>query len=198
MTRRRSIHRCADCGAVSPRWAGRCPTCGEWNTLVEELEETAADSLSRISPGLGGSRTAELPVPLTDVDAATAEPTPTGVPELDRVLGGGLVPGSVTLLAGEPGMGKSTLLLQALGRMARAGARCLLVGAEESPEQVRLRAERVDALHPELCLVADPSLPAILAVVAQHRPDVLAVDSIQTIVDPDRPGAPGSVTQVRE
>src|SRR5579863_5156840 len=143
MTRRRSIHRCTDCGAVSPRWAGRCPTCGEWNTLVEELEETAADTLSRISPGLGGSRTAELPVPLTDVDAATALPAPTGVPELDRVLGGGLVPGSVTLLGGEPGIGKSTLLLQALLAIVRAGSTCLLICAEESAAQVKQRAARL-------------------------------------------------------
>jgi DNA repair protein RadA/Sms len=140
----------------------------------------------------------DQPTPITEVATTAGDRRATGLGELDRVLGGGLVPGSVTLLAGEPGMGKSTLLLQALGRMARAGARCLLVGAEESPEQVRLRAGRVDALHPELRLAADTSLPRILAIVAQHRPDVVAVDSIQTIVDPDRPGAPGSVTQVRE
>lgn len=140
----------------------------------------------------------ETPTPITEVATTAGERRPTGLAELDRVLGGGLVPGSVTLLAGEPGMGKSTLLLQALGRMARAGARCLLVGAEESPEQVRLRAGRVDALHPDLGLVADTSLPRILAIVAEHRPDVVAVDSIQTVAHPDRPGAPGSVTQVRE
>src|SRR5579863_6602707 len=175
MTRRRSIHRCTDCGAVSPRWAGRCPTCGEWNTLVEELEETAADTLSRISPGLGGSRTAELPVPLTDVDAATALPAPTGVPELDRVLGGGLVPGSVTLLGGEPGIGKSTLVLQALAAMARRGQRGLLVSAEESPAQVRRRAERLGALVPGLWMVAETSMPAILAAVQEIKPDVVVI-----------------------
>lgn len=180
----RTGHRCTACAAEVPRWLGRCPDCGAWGSFVEA--------------GPRGDRTPDGPTPITEVATTAGVRRRTGLTELDRVLGGGLVPGSVTLLAGEPGMGKSTLLLQALGRMARTGARCLLVGAEESPEQVRLRAERVDALHPELRLVADASLPTILAVVAQHRPDVLAVDSIQTIVDPDRPGAPGSVTQVRE
>ncbi|HSO96769.1 MAG TPA: DNA repair protein RadA [Acidimicrobiia bacterium] len=183
--RTRTGHRCTACAAEVPRWLGRCPDCGAWGSFVEAVPHQDA-------------RPVDGPTPITEVATTAGARRRTGLAELDRVLGGGLVPGSVTLLAGEPGMGKSTLLLQALGRMARAGARCLLVGAEESPEQVRLRAERVDALHPELRLVADPSLPTILAVVAQHRPDVLAVDSIQTIVDPDRTGAPGSVTQVRE
>jgi DNA repair protein RadA/Sms len=127
-----------------------------------------------------------------------AAPRPTGVTELDRVLGGGLVAGSVTLLAGEPGMGKSTLLLQALGHMAEEGARCLLVTAEESCAQVRLRAERVGALVPELLVVAETSLPHVVAHVDATTPDVLALDSIQTVVDPDLPGAPGSVSQVRD
>ena len=123
---------------------------------------------------------------------------PTGIEELDRVLGGGLVGGSVTLLGGEPGIGKSTLMLQALARMAAAGAKVLLVTAEESKEQVRLRAERLDALHPNLLIVAETSLPHILTHVAEVGPDVLAVDSIQTVADPDVPGVPGSVSQVRE
>jgi DNA repair protein RadA/Sms len=132
------------------------------------------------------------------VAVVAAAPRPTGVAELDRVLGGGLVAGSVTLLAGEPGMGKSTLLLQALGHMAEQGARCLLVTAEESCAQVRLRAERVGALVPELLVVAETSLPHVVAHVDATTPDVLALDSIQTVVDPDLPGAPGSVSQVRD
>ena len=138
------------------------------------------------------------PVPIVSVDASTATPVPTGVPELDRVLDGGLVAGSVTLLAGEPGMGKSTLLLQALGRMAARGTRCLLVTAEESCAQVRSRAERVGALEPDLLVVAETSLPHVLAHVDAVAPEVLALDSIQTVVDPDLPAAPGSVTQVRD
>jgi DNA repair protein RadA/Sms len=137
-------------------------------------------------------------VPIDAVAPAAAARHPTGVGELDRVLGGGLVAGSVTLLGGEPGMGKSTLLLQALGRLAAAGARCLLVGAEESPHQVRMRAERVGALHPHLSLLSTCALPDVITAVDQLAPDVLAVDSIQAVADPDTPSVPGSVTQVRD
>jgi DNA repair protein RadA/Sms len=146
----------------------------------------------------GGLTTKSAPVPMCEVSTHTSAARPTGVPELDRVLDGGLVPGSVTLLAGEPGMGKSTLLLQALGQMAERGARCLLVTAEESCAQVRMRAERLGALARELLVVSETSLPLVLAHVESVRPDVLALDSIQTVLDPDLPGAPGSVTQVRD
>jgi DNA repair protein RadA/Sms len=139
-----------------------------------------------------------IPLPIADVDAARSEPWPTGIDELDRVLDGGLTPGSVTLLAGEPGMGKSTLLLQALGRIAGRGAPCLLVTAEESCAQVRMRAERIGALAGNLFVVAETSLPHVLAHVEATAPDVLALDSIQTILDPDLPGVPGSVSQVRD
>jgi DNA repair protein RadA/Sms len=137
-------------------------------------------------------------LPLADVDPLGAPRRPTGIDELDRVLGGGLVAGSVTLLGGEPGMGKSTLLLQSLGRLAAAGARCLLVGAEESAEQIRLRAGRLGPMPPELLLVADTSMARVLAHVETVRPDVVAVDSIQAVADPDLPGVPGSLSQVRE
>jgi DNA repair protein RadA/Sms len=132
------------------------------------------------------------------VDVAAWSPRPTGLAELDRVLGGGLVPGSATLVGGEPGIGKSTLLLQALGSMARAGAKCLLVSAEESAQQVRLRADRLHALEPSVWLVAETSMPGIVAAVDEVAPDVVVVDSIQTVHDPDLGAAPGSVTQVRE
>ena len=145
-----------------------------------------------------GLATRDTPVPIGDVSMHAAVARPTGLPELDRVLDGGLVPGSVTLLAGEPGMGKSTLLLQALGRMAEPGARCLLVTAEESSAQVRMRAERLGALAPNLLVVSETSLPHVVAHVESVQPDVLALDSIQTVLDPDLPGAPGSVTQVRD
>jgi DNA repair protein RadA/Sms len=141
---------------------------------------------------------ATRPRPIADVDPAGAPCRATGVPELDRVLGGGLVAGSVTLLGGEPGMGKSTLLLQALGALAALGSRCLLVSAEESVAQVRVRAGRLATLSPDLFLVGETSLPAVCGHVAELAPDVLAVDSIQTVHDPDAPGVPGSVTQVRD
>ena len=139
-----------------------------------------------------------VPQPVATVDGLGAARTPTGVPELDRVLGGGLVAGSVTLVGGEPGMGKSTLLLQALGDLAARGARCLLVCAEESVAQVRLRADRLGTLAPELLVVSEPSLPAVVAHVAACEPTVLAIDSIQAVHDPDGPGAAGSVAQVRD
>jgi DNA repair protein RadA/Sms len=188
----RIVHRCSECGNESPRWLGRCPECDSWGTLVEVgLRSGGASVVGLVAPG-------SVPLSIGAVDVARSAPMPTGVGELDRVLDGGLVPGSVTLLAGEPGMGKSTLLLQALGRIAAQGARCLLVTAEESCAQVRQRAERIGALEPGLLVVAETALPHVLAHVETTTPDVLALDSIQTVVDPDLPGAPGSVTQVRD
>jgi DNA repair protein RadA/Sms len=193
MTRTRVRHRCEACGATSPRWLGRCPECGEWGSLVEEAEVT-------VSSPRGGSVTAapSLVAPLAEIDAGGTERRSTGIGELDRVLGGGLVTGSVTLLGGEPGIGKSTLLLQALAAMAAAGARCLLVTGEESTAQVRARAERLGTLAPSLFVVAETSLPHVLAHADATAPDVLALDSVQTVHDPDLPGSAGSVTQVRE
>jgi DNA repair protein RadA/Sms len=186
----KTVHRCSECGCETPRWLGRCPECDAWGTLTEAMP---------VAPVTGAARVAvDGPVPIGDVDARTAAPMSTGVGELDRVLQGGLVAGSVTLLAGEPGMGKSTLLLQALGQLAAGGTSCLLVTAEESCAQVKVRAERVGALQPNLLVVAETSLPHVLAHAATTAPTVLAVDSIQTVVDPDLPGAPGSVTQVRD
>src|SRR5437667_1258727 len=137
MAKLRTIHRCTECGATAPKWAGRCGACGAWNSLVEDVEDMSA---VLPVPLLASSR----PLPIAEVDAAVLATRPTGIGELDRVLGGGLVAGSVTLVGGEPGIGKSTLLLQALGELASAGgARGLLVTAEESKQQVRLRAERL-------------------------------------------------------
>ena len=192
MAKARTVHRCTECGATAARWLGRCPTCGEWGTVVEESASTRHASAAALPPA------GDVAIPLAEVDPEGAPVRPTGIGELDRVLGGGLVAGSVTLLGGEPGIGKSTLLLQALSRMADAGTRCLLVSAEESREQVRRRAGRLGTLAPGLFVVSDTSLPAVLAHAETHGPDVLALDSIQTVHDPDQPGGPGSVTQVRE
>lgn len=193
----RAVFACSECGAQTPRWLGRCPACGSWGTVAEAVASRARGAASLAAPGVG-PRAGAVPTPISDVATSAGVRLATGVAELDRVLGGGLVPGSVTLLGGEPGMGKSTLCLQALGAMARRGARCLLVGAEESPEQVRLRAQRVGALESSLLLVGDTDLPGVLAHADAVEPDVLAVDSIQAVTDPDVSGAPGSVTQVRE
>ncbi len=140
----------------------------------------------------------DIPVPLGKVDPEGATRRSTGVPELDRVLGGGLVPGSVTLLGGEPGMGKSTLVLQTLIAMCERGARALLVTAEESKDQVRLRASRLGPVPPSLFVVGETALPTVLAQLDELEPHVVAIDSIQTIVDPDLPGVAGSVGQVRD
>ena len=191
MARPRTVHRCTDCGTGSPRWVGRCPGCGEWNTLIEERETPPTASAKASGP-------TDRPVPILEVDAAEWSPRPTGVRELDRVLGGGLVPGSVTLVGGEPGIGKSTLLLQALAALAENGSTALLVSAEESKQQVRLRAERLETLPSRLWLVSETSLPAIIESLDEVRPDYLVVDSIQTVFDPELASAPGSVAQVRE
>jgi DNA repair protein RadA/Sms len=192
MARLRTSHRCTECGAASAKWAGRCATCGGWNTLVEEVE------VPRPGGPLDGFGRVDRPTPILEVDTSEGAPRATGVAELDRVLGGGLVAGSVTLLGGEPGIGKSTLALQVLGRRAEGGEAVLYVSAEESKQQVRSRAERLGTLAPRLWLLAETALPAIVAALDEVRPTLVVVDSIQTVVDPELGTAPGSVVQVRE
>lgn len=192
MARNKTIYRCSECGAAQPKWTGRCAACEAWNSLVEEVERPAVAGRDE---ALGGG--AGTPRPIAEVDMEAWAPAPTHVGELDRVLQGGLVPGSVSLLGGEPGIGKSTLLLQALAGLAKDGRRCLYVTAEESAQQVRLRAERLAALPPNLWLVSDTALPHVLDHVVSVQPDVLAVDSIQTVYEPELSSAPGSVAQVR-
>lgn len=190
MARERTQYRCRDCGAVSPRWAGRCGQCGAWNTLDEEVV-----AASRPAAVGSGPRSTGAPVPLGQVAVTGARPRSTGVGELDRVLGGGLVPSSVTLIAGEPGIGKSTLLLQMIAGMAAQGSTALLVSAEESPAQVGMRAARLGLVADSVWVVGDTRLGSIRAAAAELRPDILVVDSIQTISDVD--GSPGTVTSVR-
>src|SRR5262249_47262860 len=144
MARTKTVYRCGECGAAEAKWAGRCAACEAWNSLVEEIEHPASETGSLSGPG--------TPMPIAEVDSEAWAPLATGVSELDRVLQGGLVPGSVTLLGGEPGIGKSTILLQALSGLAASGRRCLVVTAEESAQQVRLRAERLGALAGNLWL----------------------------------------------
>ncbi len=192
MARTRSTYRCAECGAEGPQWTGRCAGCGAWNTIVEERAVPARAAAG--APAPPPSRA----MPIAEVESEGWAPRPVGIGELDRVLGGGLVAGSVTLLGGEPGIGKSTLLLQAISAMARTGTTCLLACGEESAQQVRMRAARLGALEPNLWLVAETDLSAILAHAGNLAPDVLVVDSIQTVFDPELASAPGSVAQVRE
>jgi len=197
-------HRCEACGAISIRWAGRCPGCGEWNSLVEEIPVPAAHK-AQIGVGspsvdwLGAQIQSRVPVTvsLSSVDPREAEPKATGLAELDRVLGGGLVPGSVTLLAGEPGVGKSTLLLQVLRTRSLSGAPVLLVSAEESAQQVRLRAERLGPLPDGLMVLSTTDAVAVIDAVCSTGSDLVVVDSIQTVALKDVAGPPGSLSQVR-
>jgi len=181
-------HVCSECGTTSGRWLGRCPGCGAFGTLVEEMHGSAGDSSAAL---------ARTPVPLGEVSAEDAARISTGVPELDRVLGGGLVPASLVLVGGEPGVGKSTLLLSALGAIARGGHRALLVTGEESAAQVSLRAARLGGAG-DVGILAETELAVVCATLEQERPAVCVIDSVQTLHASDLGSAPGSVAQVRE
>ena len=179
-------HVCTDCGASHPKWAGQCSGCGQWNTLVEEV--AIPNDVPVIAPA------SSSPQLIGEIDPLVGRPVATGIGELDRVLGGGVVPGSVTLLGGEPGIGKSTILLQL---MSGWQGKALYVTAEESAQQVRLRAERLDAVRDSLWLLAETTLPHIIAAIDDIKPDIVVIDSIQTVHDPAIGSAPGSVSQVR-
>lgn len=183
---------CTECGWTTAKWVGRCGECQAWGTVVE-------DGGPAVGPRTVAAAPARPARPIGEIDVEVARARPTGVAELDRVLGGGLVPGAVVLLAGEPGVGKSTLLLDVASRVARAdGQRVLYVTGEESAGQVRLRAERIRALAPDLLLVAENDLATVLGHVASSEPTMLVVDSVQTIASAQVEGAPGGVAQVRE
>jgi DNA repair protein RadA/Sms len=193
MARAQTIHSCTACGHSEPRWHGRCPGCGQWNTLVEE--RAAAAGRPARGRGLPG---AARPVALADVVAPEVQRLRTGIGELDRVLGGGIVPGSVVLLGGAPGIGKSTLTNMALGNLAGAGHRTLYVSGEESTQQVRLRAQRLSGAALAVPAISETDLDAVLEVLEQERPAVCVIDSVQTLAAAELSGAPGSVGQVRE
>src|SRR4051794_37886726 len=197
MARSTSRYLCQSCGHEALAWSGRCAGCGEWNTLVESRPEPA--TANRRGRG-GGGRRAPAPkaVPLREVAAPAVPRLVTGVAELDRVLGGGLVPGSLVLLGGAPGIGKSTLTGMALGNLVAAGRRVVYVSGEESAAQVRLRAERLGESALGVPALAETSLEAVLAAMEAERPAVCVIDSIQTLHAESMTGAPGSVGQVRE
>jgi DNA repair protein RadA/Sms len=192
MPRAASLFTCSACGHSSPKWHGRCPGCGEWNTLVEEAAPAARPRTAH------RSGRAIRPVPLAEVRAPEVARLRTGIGELDRVLGGGFVPGSLVLLGGAPGIGKSTLTSMALGRLAAAGAPVLYVSGEESAAQVRLRAERLGPAALRVPIVAETDLEAVIATIEAERPRACVVDSVQVLYDPGLSGSPGSVGQVRE
>ena len=191
MARRIEIYLCTACDGVAPQWVGRCPHCGQWNTLTTSGPRRAG----RPAPASGSS--GALAVSLRQVDGGGAQPMPTGVVEVDRVLGGGFVPGSVTLVFGPPGVGKSTLLFQVLASVAATGAEVLLASAEESLSQVSGRATRIGAVPENLLALAGPDVVAIEAAIVRHHPALVVVDSIQTVSDDELPGSAGSLAQVR-
>ncbi len=184
---------CQGCGGVQPRWLGRCPECGEWNTLQEEFVSDSGPASPRTSGGVPGSGA----VSITASALTAVTRTRTGVPELDRVLGGGMVSGSVVLIGGDPGIGKSTLVMQASRELARAGCTVLYVTGEESTQQVRLRAERLDAVEARILLLAATDLESIEAAVREIKPGCLILDSVQTLTDSRLESAAGTVSQVR-
>ncbi|HLM05755.1 MAG TPA: DNA repair protein RadA [Blastococcus sp.] len=187
----RPAHRCTECGYASAKWVGRCPECQAWGSLQEIGAPAAALRAVSAGPVTAPAR------PIAEVELAGARAVPTGIAEFDRVLGGGLVPGAVLLVAGEPGVGKSTLLLEVAHRVAAANGPALVVSGEESAGQVRLRAERIGALHERLYLAAETELSAVLAHVEQIAPTLLILDSVQTVRSPAVDGTDGGASQVR-
>ncbi len=193
-----TIHVCSACGHEESRWAGQCSACGEWNTLVEEVRRHGQRA-ARAGAAIPGSTGALTPVPLGEVAAAAHARLQTGIGELDGVLGGGLVPGSLVLIGGAPGIGKSTLTTMALAHLTAAGRRTLYVSAEESAAQIRLRAQRLTGGTPlAIPVIAETDLGAVLATLESVRPEVCVIDSVQTLHSAELSSAAGSVGQVRE
>ena len=191
----RSLFVCQNCGAVAPRWTGKCAACGEWNTIVEEAQAAAVPGTGLAKSSKG--RAVELRL-LADTHGDKIDRMPTGLAELDRVTGGGIVPGSALLIGGEPGIGKSTLLLQVAAAFAAAGRRAVYFTGEEATAQVRLRAERLGLAQAPLGLASETSLSNILATLAEGKPaDLVVIDSIQTLWADGLEAAPGTVSQVR-
>jgi DNA repair protein RadA/Sms len=193
MAKDKSIYVCSECGGTSAKWLGKCPACGAWNTLEETVAESAGTKAHRFQ-----SLTRTAPVAtLSEIDAADVARTPTGQEELDRVLGGGIVPGGVTLIGGDPGIGKSTLLLQAADALSQR-MKVLYVSGEESGAQVALRARRLGLEGARVRVMAEINLERILATLDAETPDFCVIDSIQTLYSEQLTSAPGSVAQVRE
>jgi DNA repair protein RadA/Sms len=192
MAKVKTVYVCQACGGTSAKWQGQCPTCQAWNTLEESIAETPS------APRFQGLAQSIPRQKLATIQAEDLPRLPTGIEEFDRVLGGGLVPGGVVLLGGDPGIGKSTLLLQALAQMSAAGVSVLYSSGEESAAQIALRAKRIDLKAPQLEVLAEIQLEKLLTIMDTVRPQVVVVDSIQTIYSEAFSSAPGSVAQVRE
>ncbi len=193
MSKTKTFFQCQSCGHASPKWMGKCPDCGGWNTFVEEKSAPA----NRRSAGIDSLGKTE-PVALGAVEASAEDRTFTGMTEFDRVLGGGIVPGSVVLVGGDPGIGKSTLLLQTFSGLSRRLGKLLYVSGEESPRQIKMRADRLSVNPENIILLPETSLEGILDAAGKLSPEAMVVDSIQTVFTQEMLSAPGSVGQVRE
>lgn len=192
MAKAKTVYVCQHCGAIAPRWEGKCSDCGEWNTIVEESRIEAGGK------GLGATRAAAAPIPITAKDSGPAARLPTGLAECDRVLGGGIVPGSLVLVGGDPGIGKSTLMLQTASHIAKASGPVLYVSGEESFDQARMRAKRLNALHDRLLMLTETDMATVLERIASANYACVMVDSIQSMHNGALGSAAGSVGQVRE
>ena len=190
----KTIFCCQACGYQTPKWMGKCPDCGGWQTFVEEVQ--VARSTQRAVRSLSSLQT--KPVPIDSIELEQDDRLLTGIGEFDRVLGGGLVPGTLVLIGGDPGIGKSTLMLEALHGIAGGGRKVLYVSGEESIRQLRMRSQRLSAVSSDLLVVSENDLESILLMIESVQPDVIVIDSIQTMFSQDLTSAPGSVTQVRE
>src|SRR5450830_1196435 len=193
MAKERTVYVCSDCGGTSPKWQGKCPSCNAWNTLIESAPGSLSPTKNRFA---SLAKTAQV-VTLGDIDAVDMARTPTGHEELDRVLGGGLVEGGVVLIGGDPGIGKSTLLLQVLCHLGKS-SQAIYVSGEESPQQIAMRAKRLGLDASQVELLAEINLEKILATLQTHKPNIAVIDSIQTVYSEALQSAPGSVAQVRE
>ncbi|PPD52603.1 MAG: DNA repair protein RadA [Methylotenera sp.] len=196
MAKAKTIYTCTECGASEPKWQGQCPSCMAWNTLVESMEESSATTNRYANKFEGLASTGQLQK-ISSIKAADIARQPTGISEFDRVLGGGLVEGGVILIGGDPGIGKSTLLLQVLCHLGKVSP-AIYVSGEESPQQIAMRAKRLGLDASEVQLLAEINLEKILATLQTHKPNIAVIDSIQTVYSEALQSAPGSVAQVRE
>ncbi len=193
-SKKSTVFFCQNCGFESAKWMGQCPGCREWNTFVEEQVSTAALKKS----GTQGSTARQKPAVLSEITMEKEDRISTGMQELDRVLGGGVVAGSLTLVGGDPGIGKSTLLLQVCRNFSDAGAKVLYISGEESLKQIKMRAERIGSFNDNLLLLCETNLSLIEDTIRSRKPQIVIIDSIQTMYSEDVSAAPGSVSQVRE
>jgi DNA repair protein RadA/Sms len=198
MAKDKTIFTCSDCGGTTPRWLGKCPACGAWNTLIESTLDASGSAKNRYTSQFQALAKTSALTKLGDIEATDVDRSPTGIEELDRALGGGVVEGGVVLIGGDPGIGKSTLLLQALDALQRKGMNTLYVTGEESGAQVALRSRRLGLDHSQVQVLAEIQLEKILSTLQSERPHIAVIDSIQTVYSDQLTSAPGSVAQVRE